>query len=226
MANHLRSRSRSPHTTWPLKVCIPFSLVTHFSEPHINSNISSDSRISRIKFYQPYESGDGIMEVHSQETSAMVTALNSILTEFITQENIDLSREGIKIIIPSSSVSLVIGRAGKQIKKFQEDTNTTISILDDKKSSSGKKEVLIKGAGRDIEHAVEKILELISDNKERKQPTGKCSVRFLVNKEKAELGRNEQLVKRMHRIYSVNLKTERIDRVAQGEGSQVLVKHT
>ena len=160
-----RSRSRSPSKgqDFPLMVLIPQIFAAHFSTPDYLQKLRETCVADRLLISKAISDNvpELILTIES-EHEKKIESLNQIINECIILEEFDFKKNGLTILIPSHIVSVLIGKGGSQIKRFQNESHTEISVID-KLDGMQERQVRIHGKPRDIEVAIDSIHKLIRD---------------------------------------------------------------
>ena len=160
-------------------------------------------------------------------------SLVHILNEFLILGEFDFKKNGITILIPSHIVSVLIGKGGSQIKKFQNDSHTEISVIDKVKGMQDR-QVRIHGKPRDIETAIESIHRLIRDrvispepfkNSWEGQGKYKTCLRFIVPQSSVGIliGKNGFFAKYIKNEFNVDIKLLKNEKGSSREVENIAV---
>jgi predicted PilT family ATPase len=219
MASRSRSRSRSPSKgqDFPLMLLIPQIFSDHFSVPDRLQRLRESCQADRLIISKPSNENisELILTIESNHEKK-IQSLEQIVNEFLILEDFDFKKNGLTILIPSHIVSVLIGKGGSQIKRFQSESHTEISVID-KIEGMAERQVRIHGKPRDIEIAIENIHRLIRDRVISPEPfksssenhgKNKTCLRFIVPQSSVGIliGKNGYFAKHIKSEYNVDIK--------------------
>lgn len=214
-----RSNSRSPSKDqdFPLMLLIPQAFASHFSNQEHLQHLRESCTADRLLISKALSDNipELILTIES-DLGKKMQSLVQILNEFLVLGEFDFKKNGITILIPSHIVSVLIGKGGSQIKKFQNESHTEISVID-KTDGVQDRQVRIHGKPRDIEVAIESIHRLIRDRVISPEPLKnlwdshgkyKTCLRFIVPQSSVGIliGKNGYFAKYIKNEYNVDIK--------------------
>ena len=217
--SHSRSESTSPRQgqDFPLMILIPQVFASHFSSQEHLQHLRESCEADRLLISKALNENipELILTIES-DLGRKMQSLVQILNEFLILGEFDFKKNGLTILIPPHIVSVLIGKGGSQIKKFQNESHTEISVID-KMEGMQDRQVRIHGKPRDIESAIESIHRLIRDRiispeplKTSWDPQGKYKtcLRFIVPQSSVGIliGKNGYFAKYIKNEYNVDIK--------------------
>lgn len=213
-----RSRSRSPSkgAEFPLMLLIPKIFAPYFSNPDHIQRLRDSCSVNRLLISKAItDNSDELILTIEADHDKKLHALQSIFDEFLILEDFDFKKCGLTILIPSYIVSVLIGKGGSQIKKFQNESQTEISVVD-KLEGMQERQVKIHGKPKDIEAAIENIHKLIRDRVISPEPVrtwesgnkSKTFIKFIVPKSSVGIliGKAGYFAKHIKSKYNVEIK--------------------
>jgi len=160
-------------------------------------------------------SANGIESLQNYLIYLYDTSIGNVMRAFrIMLEQLRINEVGraeIVMLIPDNMVSLIIGKGGRQIFKFQSRSNTEISVLDGIKEMR-ERQVSISGRFADICQAVEDIYGLVLSKRLKKkeaEPTNEVtSIKFVIpaNSTGNVIGRGGAFTKHFRTEFKVEIK--------------------
>jgi predicted PilT family ATPase len=178
------------------------------------------------------DTSDELILTLEAEHENKLQALKLLFEEFLNLEEYDFKTNGLTILIPSHIVSVLIGKGGSQIKKFQTQSRTEISVID-KMEGMQERQVRIHGFPDDIKNAIESIHRLIKDRVISPEPNkgdsvnkGKTFIKFIVPKSSVGIliGKGGSFAKEIKGKYSAEIKLLKNERCSSRELENVAVK--
>lgn len=231
-----RSRSRSPSkgTDFPLMLLIPQVYAPYFSKQENMQRLRSSCTADRLLISKSLNDNipELILSIEAEHENKM-QALKSVLNEFLIQEDYDFKRNGLTILIPSHIVSVLIGKGGTQIRRFQNESHTEISVID-KIEGMQDRQVRIHGKPKDIEIAVENIHRLIRDRVINPEPVksnwdgsskNKTFLKFIVPQSSVGIliGKGGYFAKTIKKDYNVEIKLLKNEKCTSREYENIAV---
>ena len=212
---------------------IPKVFVPYFSDPEHIQRLRNSCSVNRLLISKAItDNSDELILTIEAEHDKKLRALRSIFDEFLILDNFDFKKSGLTILIPSHIVSVLIGKGGSQIKRFQNESQTEISVVD-KLEGMQERQVRIHGKPMDIEAAIENIHRLIRDRVISPEPvrnwdTGnksKTFLKFIVPKSSVGIliGKAGYFAKHIKSKYNVEIKLLKNEKSSSRELENIAV---
>lgn len=215
MHSRKRSRSRSPiqeTPQFPLIVAVPKNLFNASQVNELQKTIVKCHKVDRVHYADEIpaeEFQDNILYIYGQSVKGKVDALSCLIAAL--QKAQEASTIEIKMLIPDSMVTLLVGRHGKQIQKIQYSSNTQISIKPEIRNFR-ERVVHIEGRPLNIEKAVKEIYKLIVEKRASPEPKAAPleggAAKFIIPGECVGylIGKNGSFTKKLQEDYDVDFK--------------------
>ena len=229
------SRSRSPKRglDFPLIILIPKIFASCFSDPEYIQRLRNSCSVNRLLISKAItDTTDELILTIEAEHDKKLQALNQLFDGFASLEPYDFKKNGLTILIPSHIVSVLIGKGGSQIKKFQTQSQTEISVID-KMAGMQERQVKIHGLPEDIKNAIESIHRLIKDRVISPEPhkgesinKSKTYIKFIVPKSSVGIliGKGGAFAKEIKSKYSAEIKLLRNEKCSSRELENIAVR--
>lgn len=145
------------HKDFPLMISVPDSMITAFESRQLQEALIQDSPLH----VQVRTDSGTILCLSRAPLSAQLSAMRRALEECNSREGM---RE-VHIYVPADMVAVIIGKRGRQIAKYQDQSKAAISVEDRSTPHMSERVITIGGQLRQIETAIELIHTAVTEHR-------------------------------------------------------------
>jgi len=145
------------HKDFPLMLSVPDSMAEAFESRERREALIQDSSLH----VQVRKDSGTILCLSRAALPAQVAAMRRILEDCDAKEEI---RE-VRIYVPADMVAVIIGKRGRQIAKYQDQSKATISVEDKSAPHMPERVITIGGQLRQIQTAIELIHTAVTEHR-------------------------------------------------------------